>query len=127
MGRVLPKDIATTVGPWCCASAVGAEAQAVGQGPRAKKVNCSASFAAEQLATRQAASRRLTYKGVGRSSYAGSEHEVNSNHHAKMAAAPLLLRNSRVRDVFYMDLDSYVRPEDVQKAASSASGMTQGS
>ena len=42
-----------------------------------------------------------------------------------MAAASLLLRNSRVRDVFYMDLDSYVRPEDVKKAASGAKTMMQ--
>ena len=32
---------------------------------------------------------------------------------------------SRVRDVFYMDLDSYVRPEDVKKAASGAKTMMQ--
>ena len=124
----LPKDIATTVGPWCCASAVGAKLKLLAKNFGRKKVNCSASFADEQAATRLAAgARRLAYKGVGRSSYAGSEYEVNSNHHAKMAAASLLLRNSRVRDVFYMDLDSYVRPEDVQKAASGANGMMQDS
>ena len=122
----LPRDIATTVGPWCCASAVGAKLKLLAKNFGRKKVNCSASFADEQAATRLAAgARRLAYKGVGRSSYAGSEYEVNSNHHAKMAAASLLLRNPRVRDVFYMDLDSYVRPEDVKKAASGAKTMMQ--
>ena len=114
----LPTDLASTVGPWCCASTQGVKLKLWAKNVGRKKVNCSASSAAEQGA------RRLAYKGVGRSSYDGSN-ELNSNHHAKMAAASLLLRDGRVRDVFYLDLDSYVRPEDVEKAASSAKGMMQ--
>ena len=44
----LPKDIATTVGPWCCASAVGAKLKLLAKNFGRKKVNCSASFAEEQ-------------------------------------------------------------------------------
>ena len=43
----LPRDIATTVGPWCCASAVGAKLKLLAKNFGRKKVNCSASFAAE--------------------------------------------------------------------------------
>ena len=51
----LPKDIASTVGPWCCASAVGAKLKLLAKNFGRKKVNCSASFADEQAATRLAA------------------------------------------------------------------------
>ena len=59
----LPRDIATTVGPWCCASAVGAKLKLLAKNFGRKKVNCSASFAAEQVATRLAASATTHVQG----------------------------------------------------------------
>ena len=110
-------DIATTVGPWCCERRRG-QARSLAK-RRPQKVNCSASFAAEQLATRQAARRRLAYKGVGRSSYAGSEYEVNSNHHRQDGGgAAVAAQFARARRLLHGS--SGVRPEDVKEAAQAA-------
>ena len=97
----LPKDLATTVGPWCCSTAVGARLKLLAKNFGRKKVNCSGT-------------RRLAaYKGVGHSSYAGSQsNEINSNHHAKMAAASLLLRDDRVRDVSLSSAKSQIMAID---------------
>ena len=85
----LPKDIATTVGPWCCASAVGAKLKLLAKNFGRKKVNCSCAPACGRAIQRHGRPRAddSRTKGVGRSSYAGSEHDFSSNHHAKMAAA----------------------------------------
>ena len=131
----LPEPLSNTVGDWCCSSKVG---EALRRERASLETACNATVGPlPPLPPRprgrgegrfpprnRAEGRRLASSGglgaenrtaragngsrIGRSFYEGDNSTINSNHHNKMAAASLLLKDAS--DVFYLDLDSYAKP-----------------